>query len=499
MRNYVICLLILIPILSFGNLLSSKVKHVTVFHLGSEIVHEIDVNLKKGNNTIQVKGVSNRIIEKTTQIIASEFLLINCKKVKSIETNNRQDDQIKVFEDELKIIENSLKKVDISNYSSKMAEYEQLLSYFETKSLSIRGKISALSAEMEQEKISDRLNETDLQLLISCNKDFKDKLTFKYVAGGAGWSPKYEFYAQSASSEVTLKYYASIMNNTGIDWEDVSIELSSAFPIDNYSIDFELEPWYLGKYANPTRSPSNNNQQSNIALLGIEGVTYSEIKIPTSLSTTTKLPGSHNVLTKGGVFSFPVMIKELKADFVYYLVPDIQDEGFLTAQVKTPEDFMLIDGIAKIFYNKLNVGNSKLLFSEADSIMNITLGSDNAVVCKKEMIGDEQFNKVKLTSTKETFSYTLTVKNQSEISQNIILKDQVPISQTNKAKVEIEDVSGGIVNANDGITEWKVTLKPGKTLDKKLKFTIDYSDSFASRYTAKTMAPRYRTISCPSF
>ena len=104
MRNYVIYLLILIPILSFGNLLSSKVKHVTVFHLGSEIVHEIDVNLKKGNNTIQVKGVSNRIIEKTTQIIASDFLLINCKKVKSIETNNRQDDQIKVYEDELKIM-----------------------------------------------------------------------------------------------------------------------------------------------------------------------------------------------------------------------------------------------------------------------------------------------------------------------------------------------------------------------------------------------------------
>jgi hypothetical protein len=51
-----------------------------------------------------------------------------------------------------------------------------------------------------------------------------------YLVQSAGWSPAYNFYAQSDAKEVRLEYNALIHQQTGEDWTGVALTLSTAFP-----------------------------------------------------------------------------------------------------------------------------------------------------------------------------------------------------------------------------------------------------------------------------
>ena len=61
------------------------------------------------------------------------------------------------------------------------------------------------------------------------------------------------------------------------------------------------------------------------------------------------------------------------------------------------------------------------------------------------------------------------------------LVDQVPISQTKLAKVNIENTSNGNLNEQTGEVNWVIELQPGETQIKKLLFTIEMDSSYNFR------------------
>ena len=70
--------------------------------------------------------------------------------------------------------------------------------------------------------------------------DFDLELT--YVVNHAGWQPLYDLRLSGSSLEIT--YLAQVAQNTGEDWPNVALTLSTAEPALSLEIP-ELDPWYI--------------------------------------------------------------------------------------------------------------------------------------------------------------------------------------------------------------------------------------------------------------
>ena len=55
---------------------------------------------------------------------------------------------------------------------------------------------------------------------------------------------------------------------------------------------------------------------------------------------------------------------------------------------------------------------------------------------------------------------------------DLVINDQVPISTDEGMEIEIDELSGGKLEKESGKIEWKVKLKPGEQIKKKIAYTV---------------------------
>ena len=66
----------------------------------------------------------------------------------------------------------------------------------------------------------------------------------------------------------------------------------------------------------------------------------------------------------------------------------------------------------------------------------------------------------------------MSLKNNKTAAIEVTLIDQVPLSTVDEMEVEVDELSGGSLNKETGVVEWKLTLKPGEQIKKKLAYKV---------------------------
>src|SRR5205085_12519788 len=70
------------------------------------------------------------------------------------------------------------------------------------------------------------------------------EVNLSYFARNASWKPSYDLRAKDIKGQVSLLYKASVTQNTGENWENVHVMLSTGNPTLGGNKP-ELVPWYL--------------------------------------------------------------------------------------------------------------------------------------------------------------------------------------------------------------------------------------------------------------
>lgn len=99
----------------------------------------------------------------------------------------------------------------------------------------LKRELSAVQSARPKQRFS-----AVVELEVSEPGDLDLELT--YVVTGAAWQPLYDIRSSDAAVELT--YLAQVAQNTGEDWPDVALTLSTARPSLALVIP-ELDPWYL--------------------------------------------------------------------------------------------------------------------------------------------------------------------------------------------------------------------------------------------------------------
>lgn len=316
---------------------------------------------------------------------------------------------------------------------------------------------------------------------VVCNVDIS------YMVSQAGWTPSYDLRSVTASSPVQLTYKANVYQSSGENWNDVKLKLSTSNP-NRSNVKPALPPWYINYYTTLTtiampfgareKSPSNlvgTNEELHKYKKDLDEMTpaqsaanYSQlVETMTNMEFDIKL--SYDIPSDGINHIVSIKSGDLPATYCHYLVPKVESEAFLLARVTGWEELSLLPGRANVFYEGTYVGETVLNPSIINDTLELALGRDNGINITRTRLPVKESSKLLGNDITKTVAYELRMKNNKSKNINLIVEDQVPLSQNKDIKVEIKDNGKADYNEKTGLLKWTLAVNPKEY--KTLKFT----------------------------
>jgi hypothetical protein len=171
-----------------------------------------------------------------------------------------------------------------------------------------------------------------------------------------------------------------------------------------------------------------------------------------------------------------IRVKEVSipARFVYHVVPKLETDVFLIAEIANWQQLKLISGKASVYFEGTFTGQSYINSELSGDTLEISVGRDKDIVVKRE--GNKMLNDKKTSGTtvKETIAWDVSIKNNKKTLIVLVLEDQYPISQRKSVEVELLESSGAKVDKNTGELIWEMKVEAGEKKTITTKFSVKY-------------------------
>ncbi len=547
--------LLVIPFLGFSQTqnpeqrFETPVKAVTLYLDGAEINQQKQLNLNAGITQVVFTNLSSKLIPKSIQVNVGEsisvlsvseklnFLSLNAESAKikqlrdSLKTNQYKTQQLvydkEAFDKEKELLakNNSIggqeKGVSIAElklaadfYRSRIKEINTEILKYDTKINEMYAVTNRLQNELNELNINENKPTGEIIILLQSDTKVTANIDLKYVVSDAGWAPYYELKADDIGKPITLVYRARAFNNTGINWADVKLKLSTSDPTRNASKPTVM-PWFLNfnsdVYGQSNGYLSNNanksfyqksqindgnlenqfavkQQLSDVELKSwneyqtknrrdeannTKKIVYEEVQV-SELSAEFEIKKPYSIPSDAKPYIVEVTTYSLNATFKHYSLPKVEKDAFLLARITGWEDLDLIEGPANVYFAGTFVGQSYVNPRSVNDTLDLSFGRDSKVIVTRTKIKDFNNEKVMGNNRKMTYSYEMVIKNNRKTAINIDLEDQKPISQSNEIVVEVTELSKGQINPDDGKVSWKFLIPPGESQKVIYTYTIKY-------------------------
>lgn len=166
---------------------------------------------------------------------------------------------------------------------------------------------------------------------------------------------------------------------------------------------------------------------------------------------------------------------EVPAEYEYYTAPKLSTDVFLTAKLTNWNQYSFLSGEANLFFEGTFIGKSLIDTRSTVDTLNLSLGTDKNIIVTRTLQKDLKDKQGLLGSNrKETRDWLITVKNRKSQPVNLLVEDQLPVSQNTQIEVETQETSGGKVDMLTGKAAWTFALKPQDEKKLKLKYQVRY-------------------------
>jgi len=328
---------------------------------------------------------------------------------------------------------------------------------------------------------------SEIVVEISSKVEVNASFTLDYFIGNAGWIPAYDLRATGVGQPIELMMKAQVTNNTGEDWNNLDLSLSSGNPTLG-GIMPKLNPWMLyaprimqqESAAVYRRSKIAFDQAAAPSMAGsadlersMEEQDASTVVFNTVESRTTTvefvIQTPFSVPSDGLPHTIGVNSHNVPATYKHYTTPKRDKDAFLYARTTGWEDLNLLPGEANVFFEGTFVGQSFLQLDIPKDTLEISLGRDKGVTV--ERVKRKTTNEKATISSKRTVTigWDITVRNTKSTAVDLEVRDQYPLSPQSEIEVKLEDKGGAAVNENTGLLTWNIAVAPKET--KKLGFS----------------------------
>ena len=561
MKNSIFLILVLFTTnLLFANdkkINKAKLAEVTVYQNGAQLKGHTSYSAISGINEIIIEGISANIDPKTIQVSATGNVIIldtkyalfypkvthkeSAEEVKetkldiikltdsilyiSYDLSDLQN-EINVYTETIHILKNNGLMKSHGKVNDSIELLQEALELYTNKMNELNKKLSSLKKSQNKlqrvkKKMDQRLNSLKshlgsignnhskqqaiprLTVTLSANSSVSGRISFSYLASGAGWNPLYDIRSESSQGKIFMNYKAEVYQNTGLNWKNIKLSISTNNPYANKTKP-ELNPWYLSyiEYKKRSVPARNGGNQRNKDLYNLnskpaeaaynQGFYMEQISedeepamqanqftqvVQQLVSAQFDIDLPYSIASNGQKHMVLVQNSELQTNFKYYSVPKIDQSVYLVAEMLKVDELQLIPSKANIFFDGSYVGETYIDPTTMNDTLYLSLGKDPSIQIKRKLLSAKCKEKTIGDKIEKTLAYTIEVKNLKSRIIELVVQDQVPITTNDDITIEKINIGKGKRNERSGRIEWNLTLKPkeSKTID--FEFRIKYDKS----------------------
>lgn len=520
MKNLLFILILFFSLKSYSEEIKivSKIQSVIVFRNGAQLKRIANVNLKSGINEVVITNLPEGLIESSINIKIDPKIEISSVSFRRNFENNpelkpeylslkkkyneifaKKENELIVYdtwkEEENLILSN--KKIAGENTSLSSEQLVKIADLYRTRLLEIKQKLlncnrALIEIDKELAKISSQLNELgnnpinqfagEVVIFLKSTISSTEKIELSYFDSRARWNTCFDLRLESLQKPLNLVNKGLVSQNTGEEWTDISLILSTGNPQSNVQFPI-LNPWFLYYYqeiftkqkANMEMVPAqsrfgDNSRQFVIDGVGInpmeaeatENITFMEFTLPDKMTIPSDNK-SHEVKLKDN---------EIPAEFEYVAIPKLDKNVYLRANILNWDQYNISSGQVKLYFEGTFTGTSYIDANLTSDTLSISLGPDIAIAVKREKLKDLKKSNIFSGKKNQQFGFEINVKNNKPDATEIVLFDQIPLSTDSEMIIEVDELSGGKLNSETGIVEWELKLKSGEQIKKRLAYTI---------------------------
>lgn len=557
----------------------AKIDSVRMYLSGAEVFRSETLVLQPGRNHFVFTGLSSKLYPKSIRVAAGnpDVKIRSVTSKTDFLTRREQDDRIQRLQDSLKVVRHSIE--DLNDEMSAYREEKNLLAanqkfrgddktltveemgrtadFYRSRHQNINRAVTQRNREivelnrrlfdlklMLQELNAVQIPYAEIHLVVDADRAQQIPFSLHYVVGDAGWVALYDLEASESDKPITLRYRANAFNNTGVDWNDIKVTLTTIDPLES-ATQPRLDIWDLTNAQSVSNITGKDNAyqvQNNITIVNNEitadfksmdnwynmnqrgtdriqqrqvgdfqrilgedfraGIDYEtdlyKASLEDELSEGESTDGMVNVTFPNfnidfpikGLFSLPADNKpyaleindfQLEVSYKYYAVPSLDKDAFLLAQIVGWEDLNLVSGPVNIYNQSEYIGQSRLDIRNISDTLNVSLGRDKSVVVTKVKVKGKTRRQLLGTTYRRSSAYNINVVNHKSNAIEIEVLDQMPISNNKEIAITVDELSGGILENKTGLVTWDMKLEPGARKTMDFGFTVKYPKSLGEQ------------------
>ncbi|MFY8109424.1 MAG: DUF4139 domain-containing protein [Bacteroidia bacterium] len=419
-------------------------------------------------------------------IVAEKNLLVNNRMMKG----DFPKDSLPLLKDALNLLKDRLSGILEQEFKldKNKAKKDKVLAQLQVREQNLMNLQNGQYAEGEEESVATHR----VIVTVYAESPANTQLHFNYLISNASWTPSYDLKAEEKSKNMQLIYFASINQQSGIDWKNVNMSISTTNAYDNNTKP-ELSPWVISfiEYFNRTKRKAIGITSNSVIPMQKESVTLdnnapsfnddmAEQKSITDFIEVTEnlirteydIKLNYEINSDGKNHKVMINQKNIPMQLEFAAVPKLSTDAFLMAGVGGWEDLNILPGKARIHFDGLFAGEIMLMADGVKDTIYVNLGKDRTIGLSRKKIKEKY--KVKMIDQEkvETRSIELLVRNSKNIPIEIKLEDQIPVVQgTEEIKVNLLDGDGAELDPLTGLLTWKLKLNSKES--KKIIFTYE--------------------------
>ncbi len=516
---------------------TAKISEVTVYSDRAEVVKHLEGNLEAGEHVLNFDNLPGSADLSSVRVQGKgDFALIDIK-AETIQTTDTADTRLKELEDKKEELSKQLKELNMSDarISNRKAALEKILTRLTTTAatatapaemdtakwssylqfhneslekcdkeifanaqttLGVQKEINRIVREIENMNVQRVKYRNTAKIKIDVKKSGVIQLDVSYIVHGPSWRPSYDVRANTVQGNLELTYNAEVRQSTGEDWKGVALKLSTAQPGVG-GREPHLSPWFinkqqpivaLGASAPMAKGLARRQDQmmnayvaadesgKDVAEMSVAGATV----VTGATAETFIIDRTADVLSDNKVAKVNITKQNFPTVYRYSSVPKLSPHVYLKAKARNKSDFTLLPGQTSIFLDGAFVANASLDLVPAGQEFWTYLGVDPSVKVERKELGrrEETSGIFGKKTVRTVYDNVFKIKNSKPTAIELVVWDQIPISDHEDIKVVLEEPkyekdSENLKMSDGKLLEWRFNLKPDEKKDVPFRFAIE--------------------------
>jgi uncharacterized protein (TIGR02231 family) len=542
---------------------NSEVAAVTVYQNRAKVERESRVKIPKGAHTIVIENLPANIDANSIRVAGESVadVLIGTVKSEIKYTPSLTSAREKMLNDQIEKLQNDIKRLDAEKaalgvsqkFLQNLGEQAGLRSNEEIAELNLnsgewlaatqtiqQGMSEILGKRLEIEIKTKQVNEEIRALQQELNKSRGGQkstysvsvavesdaaaelaLDLSYFTYNATWQPLYDARLKKdkdGQSSLELVQYGAVRQNTGEDWSDVELVLSTAQPNRNATLG-DLSPYWVdmfnpeqsGRVAEATNSayvplstnifsepsdyeraqdelniedPLNQYRMSKMAVPSPQAARIQTAQIQSNgFAVEYKLPGKVEVKSDGSESKLRIGSADVTHELKTVVRPQLSQAAYFIADMTVSEKAPLLGGQVALYRDDAFIGNVSMPFVPAGKSHELSYGLNDNVQVAFKVLQDKAEEAGYISDNSRQKQMVAEIENVSGESYDLVVEMAHPVSKNDDLRVTLQDgfTTKGYTDDWEnvkGIMHWESELEPKSKKEYRLGYEITWPKGY---------------------